>query len=192
MRLEDAHRLIKKLKDADIVLVSESGIRHTLNRLLQRSKWHHVMLYVGLGRTLEVTPRNGAHICDLLHDLTEKHYREIKVLRMPRLTDRQRKAIVKDAVKTFVHKKFSWLQYGKIIIGRTLELWGKEGNKSMVCKPGHKCNMSSIACSNMVAIAYFENGFSISEKYMPEYVVPRDYEEAKVLKKIVDRKFRTS
>ncbi len=192
MQLEEAHKLIKKLKEADIILVNERGVQHTFNRLLQRSKWHHVMLYVGQGRTLEVTPRNGAHLCDFLHDLTEKLYREIKILRMTKLTERQRKIIVKDAVKTFVHKKFSWIQYGKIILGRTLELWGKEGNKSMVCKPGHKCNMSSIACSNMVAIAYFENGFQISEKYRPEYVVPRDYEEAEGFKIIVGRKFRTS
>ena len=29
---------------------------------------------------------------------------------------------------------------------------------------------------NMVAMAYYEAGFPISERYMPEYVVPKDYE----------------
>ena len=191
MRLQEAHDLIKKLKEADIVLVSERGLQHSINKILQRSRWHHVMLYIGQGRTLEVTPSNGAHICDLLYDLTEKHYQEIKVLRMTKLTQKQRRMIARNAIKTFIHKKFSWLQYLKIVIGRTLHQQNN-GSRSLICKPGHKCNVHSIACSNMVAIAYYENGFPIIEKYMPEYIVPRDYEKAEGFKKVIARKIKTS
>ena len=148
------------------------------------------MLYVGKGETLEATPRNGAHICDLLHDLIEKPYRAIKILRNKKLTAKQRKLIVDTALKLFKGKKFSWVQYAKIIFGRTLELWRKEGNKSLVCKPGHKCNTGSVACSNMVAMAYYEAGFPISEKYMPEYVIPKDYENSPQLSKILEGKIR--
>jgi hypothetical protein len=33
----------------------------------------------------------------------------------------------------------------------------------------------------MVAMAYYEAGFPISDRYMPEYVVPKDYETSKTL-----------
>ena len=84
-------------------------------------------------------------------------------------------------------KKFSWVQYAKIVLGRSLH-WRKEGNKSLVCKPGHKCNTGSVACSNMVAMAYYEAGFPISEQYMPEYIVPKDYETAKGFKAVMEKK----
>lgn len=187
MSLAEARRLIKKLHTADIVLVSEKGLLHSINRALQRSKWHHVMLYVSSGRTLEATPRNGTHLCDLLHDLTEKPYIAIKVLRNKKLKDSQRKRIVKTALRLFEGKKFSLLQYLKIILGRTLH-WRREGSKSLVCKPGHQCNTDSVACSNMVAMAYYEAGFLLSERYMPEYVVPGDYEKAKEFSVVFERK----
>ena len=188
MKQADAKRLIRKLKEGDVVLVSERGLQHSINRLLQRSQWHHVMLYVGKGYTIEATPRNGAHTCDLFHDLTEKPYTALKVLRNRKLTAKQRKEIAETALKMFSGKRFSWLQYAKIIIGRTLELWGKEGSKSLICKPGHECNTGSVACSNMVAMAYYEAGFQISEKYMPEYVVPKDYEDAKGFYVVFEKK----
>ncbi len=178
-RLEYAQHIIKKLQEADIVLVSEKGLLHSLNRMLQRSKWHHVMLYIGNGRTIEVTPKKGAHICDLMYDLTEKQYFAYKILRNKELSDRQRKKITGTALKLFLGKKFSWAQYAKIITGRLLELWKEEGNKSLACKPGHRPNVTNVACSNMVAMAYYEAGFPVSEKYMPEYVVPKDYENSK-------------
>lgn len=189
MKLADAQKLIRKLKDADVVLVSEKGLLHSINRVLQRSKWHHVMLYIGQGRTIEATPRNGAHICDLLHDLTEKPYIAWKILRNKKLTAMQRQEIVNTALKLFEGKKFSWVQYAKIVLGRTMH-WRKEGNKSLVCKPGHKCNTGSVACSNMVAMAYYEAGFPISEQYMPEYVVPKDYETAKGFDVVLERKLK--
>ena len=68
--------------------------------------------------------------------------------------------------------------------------WRMSGNKSLVCKPGHRCNTKKIACSNMVAIAYYEAGFPISERYMPEYIVPKDYERAEDFKTVIDRKFQ--
>ncbi len=190
MELERASMLIGKLKEADVVLVSEKGIRHAVNRVLQRSKWHHVMLYIGQGRTLEVTPRNGAHICDLLHDLTEKHYVAIKALRNSKLTEKNKDEIIRYAIKNFLKKKFSLTQYVRIVLGRRLH-W-KDGNRSLVCRPGHKCNIESVVCSNMVAIAYYEAGFPISQKYMPEYVVPKDYEEAKEFKTVINKKLKTS
>ncbi|MBI2550711.1 hypothetical protein HYV83_06070 [Candidatus Woesearchaeota archaeon] len=186
-RLRDAHSLIKRLREADIILVSEKGLLHDINRMLQRSKWHHVMLYIGNGRTIEATPKKGAHICDLMYDLTEKEYFAYKVLRNKKLTKAQRKKVVNMALKFFLGKKFSWGQYARIVFGRTFH-WRKEGNKSLVCKPGHRCSMESVACSNMVAMAYYEAGLPVTERYMPEYVVPKDYEESKALSKLTEGK----
>ncbi len=187
MSLAEARRLIKRLREADIVLVSEKGVIHSINRVLQRSKWHHVMLYVSSGRTVEATPRNGTHLCDLLHDLTEKPYIAIKVLRNNKLKDSQRKKIINTALRLFEGKKFSWTQYVKIVLGRTMP-WKMEGRKSLVCKPGHQCDTDTVACSNMVAMAYYEAGFPLSERYMPEYVVPSDYEKAKEFSVVFERK----
>ena len=188
-RLRDAQSLIKRLQEADVILVSEKGLLHDINRMLQRSKWHHVMLYIGNGRTIEATPKKGAHICDLMYDLTEKDYFAYKILRNKKLTNAQRKKIVNTALKLFLGKRFSWLQYAKIVIGRTLH-WRNKDNKSLVCKPGHRCSMESVACSNMVAMAYYEAGFPISDRYMPEYVVPKDYETSKALSVVSEGKIR--
>ncbi len=186
-RLRDAHNLIKRLQEADIILVSEKGLLHDINRMLQRSKWHHVMLYIGNGRTIEATPKKGAHICDLMYDLTEKEYFAYKVLRNKKLTKVQRKKVVGMALKFFLGKRFSWGQYARIVLGRTLH-WRKEGNKSLVRKPGHRFSMESVACSNMVAMAYYEAGLPVTERYMPEYVVPKDYETSKTLSKVAEGK----
>ncbi|MEK6837250.1 MAG: hypothetical protein AABX69_01245 [Nanoarchaeota archaeon] len=188
-RLRNAHNIIKRLCEADIVLVSERGLLHSVNRALQRSKWHHVMLYIGNGRTIEATPKKGAHICDLMYDLTEKDYFAYKILRNKKLTKAQRRGVVKMALKLFLGKRFSWLQYAKIVIGRTLH-WKKDDNKSIVCKPGHKCSTGSVACSNMVAMAYYEAGFPISDRYMPEYVVPKDYETSKALSAVSEGRIK--
>ena len=188
---DEARRLIGKLKPGDIILVSEKGLQHAINRFLQRSRWHHVMLYIGKGRTMEVTPRNGAHICDLTHDLTEKLYFAFKALRKKGLSTAQRQNIAMVAQKTFSGKKFSWGQYLKVVIGRALHS-NKQGSHSLVCRPGHKCNTNSVACSNMVAMAYYEAGFPISENYMPEYVVPRDYEVARGFFVVIDKKLTPS
>ena len=187
MSLAEGRRLIKKLQAADIVLVSEKGLVHSINRVLQGSRWHHVMLYVSSGRTIEATPRNGAHLCDLLHDITEKRYIAIKVLRNNKLKSSQRKKVVNTALKLFEGKKFSWKQYFKIILGRTMH-WKMEGRKSLVCKPGHRCDTDTVVCSNMVAMAYYEAGFPLSERYMPEYIVPGDYERMKDFKVVFEKK----
>ncbi len=179
-RLRDARSIIKRLQEADIILVSEKGLLHDINRILQRSRWHHVMLYIGNGRTIEATPKKGAHICDLMYDLTEKEYFAYKVLRNKRLTSAQRKKVVNMALKFFLGKKFSWGQYARIVFGRTLH-WRNRDNKSLVCKPGHRCSMESVACSNMVAMAYYEASLPVTESYKPEYVVPKDYEMSKAL-----------
>lgn len=191
MGVKVAHRLARKLKKGDIILVSERGLMHLGNKLLQRSRWNHIMLYIGRGFTFEVTPRNGAHICDFIHDLTEKRYAELKVLRKRIFTNSARKKVIRMALKLFKKEKFSPWQYLKIVLGRTLN-WGNQGSKSHVCLPNHTCGMGSVVCSNMVALAYYEAGFPISEKYMPEYVVPKDYENAKGFKTVLNKKIKTS
>ncbi|MBI2144562.1 hypothetical protein HYU17_05455 [Candidatus Woesearchaeota archaeon] len=182
-RLGKAQRLIKKLHEADVILVSEKGLLHSINRALQGSKWHHVMLYMGQGRTIEATPKKGCHICDLMYDLTEKDYFAYKILRNKRLTNPQRKKVISTALRLFLGKPFSWIQYLRIVFGRVLH-WNGEGNKSLVCMPGHKCNAHSVACSNMVAMAFYEAGFPVSDRHMPEYVVPKDYEGSRLLSKV--------
>ena len=181
----DARTIIKHLREGDVVLVSEKGLKHLINKVLQRSRWNHVMLYIGKGRTIESTPRKGAHICNLLHDLTEKPYGAYKVLRNMKLSQKQRRKVAGTALRLFNGKKYSWGQYLKIIVGRTLQLRG--GNKSVVCAPNHKCNAGAVACSNMVAMAYYEAGFQISDKYKPEYVIPKDYEKSKALRTVFER-----
>lgn len=184
----EARILIKHLRRGDVVLVSEKGLKHLISKLLQRSRWNHVMLYIGKGRTIESTPRKGAHICNLMHDLTRKPYAAYKVLRNMKLSQTERRKVVETALRLFNGKKYSWGQYFKIIIGRTLQLRG--GNKSAVCTPNHKCNALAVACSNMVAMAYYDADFPVSDRYKPEYVVPKDYEGSPALRTVFEREIR--
>src|SRR3989338_3116225 len=187
MTYAKARALIRRLKEADIVLVREKGLKHAINRILQRSRWHHVMIYIGKGHTMEVTPRNGSHMCDLFHDLTEKQYLAIKVLRDKSLTLLQRKGIARTAVRCFNGRKFSWMQYARIVVGRTLS-WKRNPTESRTQGQARRYRAGSVACSNMVAMAYYEAGHSIIAEHMPEFVVPKDYEEAKGLKTIMSKK----
>ena len=42
----------------------------------------------------------------------------------------------------------------------------------------------------MVAMAYYEAGFPVSERYKPEYVVPKDYEKSTALRAVFEKKLR--
>ncbi len=164
--------LAKKLVEGDILLVSERGLKHAINRALGRSRWHHVMLYVGRGRVIEATPKKGCHISKL--DLSKDCYIGYKALRNRRLTMAQRRKLVRTAISSFYGKKFSWMQLG---MAGLRAVFGCAGNGRMqIARGSHDCNTERIICSNMIAIAYYKLGHPISRKYLPEYVMPRDYD----------------
>ena len=162
--------LIEKLEEGDIILVSEKGLKHSLNRAFGRSRWHHIMLYIGQGKVLEVTPRKGCHISKL--DLTKECYLGFKALRHAKINDLSRRKIAATAVRIFLGRKFDWRQLIKVFFRRQLVFIGNNGRAR---KPGYKCNFGSVICSNLVTMAYHIRGHSISDKWAPEYVMPRDY-----------------
>ncbi len=162
--------LVKKLLPADILLVSEKGLKHSINRAFGRSRWHHIMLYIGKGRALEVTPRKGCHISNI--DLARECYIEYRILRHKKISGAEKKKIVATAIKLFLGKKFSKRQLAKVFFRRLLEL---KGNRGKASKTGYMPNVNSLICSNLVAITYHMAGCSISDRWAPEYVMPRDY-----------------
>lgn len=163
--------IIKKLLPADILLASEKGLKHSINRALGRSRWHHVMLYLGKGRVIEVTPRKGCHISKL--DLTKNCYLEYRALRHKKISDAEKKKIAAAAVNLFLGRKFNWWQLAKVFLRRLLEL---KGNRNNTSTPDYRNGVNCLICSNLVAITYHLAGRAISSKWAPEYIMPRDYD----------------
>lgn len=176
--------LIKKLEPADILLVSEKGAKHSINRTIGRSKWHHVMLYIGKGKVLEVTPRKGCHISVL--DLTKNCFLGYKAIRNTTITEKQKKKIVAEAIK-FHGRKFSWRQLGKAFLRRIIDP-RSNGKRKLRPYPAQNHYAEKIICSNLVAIAYHREGYLISERHKPEHIMPRDYDKTKDFKVIFERK----
>lgn len=179
----DKNSLIKKLHPADILLVSKKGLTPSINRALGGSKWHHVMLYLGKGVVLEVTATKGCHISKL--DLNEDSHLDYKALRHKKISGAEKRKIVATAAKLFLGQKFSWLQLAKIFLRRLLELKANKGNAS---KPGYKCSFNRLICSNIVAITYHMAGCSISDRWAPDYVMPRDYAKLEGFETVLEKK----
>lgn len=172
--IEDRMKLAGKLLPADVLLVSEKGLKHLINRTLGRSRWHHIMLYIGKGRVLEATPKKGCHVSKL--DLTKDCYIAYKAIRHRKLSDKARKEVAAKAVRLFLGKKFAWRQLAKVFIRRLLAL---KGNGDKACRPGYRCDTDRIICSNVVAMNYHMAGCVIGGRWAPEYVLPRDYDRMK-------------
>ena len=179
----DLNSLVKKLREADILLVSEKGVKHAVNRALGRSRWHHVMLYLGKGEVLEVTPKKGCHISKI--DLSKGCYKGYKAIRCKRISATEGKEIAATSVKIFCGQKFSVPQLIKVFFRKAFD-WRSNGNRKLACGPAYRCKTESMICSNSVAMAYYVSGHLISDKYVPEYIVPRDYDKAKGFEIIFD------
>lgn len=177
MKLAGAQKLIRKLKEADVVLVSEKGLKHAINRTLARSRWHHIMLYIGEGKALEVTPRKGGHISPI--DFTKDCYIAYRVIRNRKMTDEERRLLAKGAVDRFLGSRFDWAHLIKVMLRRSL-YW------KMPRGQDYKPNGKKVICSNMVAMIYHAAGHAITEKHLAEYVLPRDYDRANGFEIVVD------
>ncbi len=169
-------KLVSKLEVGDVLVLSERGVIHSLHRLIQRTrKWHHLLLYLGNGKTLEVTPRKGGHISEL--NITQVRCKKFAVLRSKNLTHSQKKELVQKAIRMFNGKKFSQLQYLKMLFFRGL--FPKIRINPCLLTTGYACRSPVITCSTAVSIIYYAYGQLVSPLYKPEYIMPRDYEEAK-------------
>lgn len=169
-------KLASKLEVGDVLLLSERGIIHSLHRIIQRTrKWHHVLLYVGNGKTLEVTPRKGGHISEL--NITPVRCKKFAVLRSKKLSKGQRRKLVRDAIRIFNGKKFSQLQPLKMLLFRNL--FPKTSTNPCLLTKGYACTSSVTTCSTAVSIIYYAYGQLVSPLYKPEYVMPRDYDSPK-------------
>ncbi|MBI2580543.1 hypothetical protein HYV85_01915 [Candidatus Woesearchaeota archaeon] len=172
----------KKLAAGDVILICEKGLKHAMDRFFQRTKkWHHVMLYIGKGKVLEVTPLKGCRISML--SLSRKRYKAVKVLRAAKLRFQAKKQLVQEAVKTFLGKRASVKAFLKLMLVRALPLvselvsWLSLSKLSQRYKR-YKCNTKDIVCSTLVSIAYYLHGKSVKMKIKPEYVLPKDFEAA--------------
>ncbi len=181
----EKQELSKNLVEGDIILVSEKGLKHAFNRALGRSRWHHVMLYLGKGRVLEVTPKKGCHISIL--DLTKSCYIRFKAIRNTSLTLKQRKKLAEDAVKLFHGRNFSWRQLTKVFFRRVVDIKSNIRKSVMLGQPSQH-HSKKIICSNTIAMLYYKAGCLISERHNPEYIMPRDYDRAKGFEVIFEKK----
>ncbi len=174
-------KLARLLKKGDIILVSEKGIFNSICRVVQRTKWHHIMLYAGRGRVLEVTPREGCRLTFLNHCISK--YKALQVLRHKKISSMQARRMIGTAIKLFKSRPFSRLQVLKIALLRELNLFKHALNlivKRNRLRVRH-LNMKDVICSNMVAMSYHLFGYRINESYSPDYVVPRDYANSREL-----------
>ncbi len=174
---------IRKLEPGDILLVSEKGIKHTLNRMLGRSKWHHVMLFIGQGKVLEVTPKKGCHISSL--DLDKKSFIGYKAIRNKALSASEKENLVAKAIKTYHGKNFSWLQLMRASLRRVIDL-KSNGVRKLKPDPSINHNSERMICSNTIAMVYHRAGHLISERHKPEHIMPRDYDKAKGFEVVFD------
>ena len=177
---------IKKLEIGDIVVICERGLKHTIDRIVQRTKkWHHVMLYIGKGMVLEVTPRKGCHIAHLMPTL--RRCIEFKVLRAKKLSAGKKKLMVTTAIKLFNSKKFSTVQIIKILMFREFPFLNKlYGSK--LSYVNRQCDTKRVICSNMISLAYCLFGVRISTIYKPEHIIPRDFEDVQDFDTVLERK----
>ena len=178
---QKANGLLKSLREGDMIFVNEKGLPNFLGRLLQRYEWHHVLLYLGDGKVLEAIPIKGCRVSSLKLD---SRYNGLKILRYKGISPAQRRKLVANAVRTFLNKKFSWLQILKTLLAR--EFWlGRLLRLRFASWKNYKCNPNAVMCSNLITMSYYMAGLLIFDAYPPEYVMPKDYENASRLETIV-------
>ncbi len=181
---KETSEIARIMQSADIAVLCERGLKHTLDRWVQRTKrWHHLLLYLGNSKALEVTPRKGCHISEL--DLSRKRCIQFKIMRNDKISSAARKRVTDTAIKLFLGRKFSLQQMWKIIFFRNLRLRKKE---AMLNKE-HKIASQKVTCSNMSAMSYYTIEVLLNETYKPEYVVPKDYETVPGFRTVIERNY---
>ena len=170
-------------EEGDIIAVSEKGIKHGIDRILQRTEWHHVFLYIGNGMALDASPMAGCHTFKI--NLTHEKYNAYRVLRHATLAIAERKKLVKKAVSTFLGQKFSFSQVYRIIISRIILADAKNSPDT-----SYKCDTRRLICSNMISMAYHLAGHPLKIQHKPEYTMPEDYGgELQGFKLVVEHRF---
>ena len=172
---QKAKGLFKRLKKGDIIFVHEKGILNFIGKILQRYRWHHAMLYIGDGKVLQAIPIKGCVISPLKLD---DRYHGVKVLRYRGISETQRKQLIKSAISTFFRKKFSLLHAFKTLFVRELGLGSLLLLLSGFKLGNYKCNTDTLTCSNLVSMSYYKTGLLLYDSVLPEYVIPKDYEQA--------------
>ena len=181
---EESRKISKLMQTGDVAVLCERGLKHTLDRWVQRTKrWHHVLLYLGNGKALEVTPRKGCHISEL--NLSRKRCMQFKIMRNDKISAATKKKLTENAARLFLGKKFASRQIWRIILFRYLRLRKKE---AMLNKE-HKIESRRVICSNMPAMSYYTIGVLLNEAYKPEYVMPKDYEDVPGFRTIMERNY---
>ena len=181
---EETRKISKLMQVADIAVLCERGLKHTLDRWVQRTKrWHHVLLYLGNGKALEVTPRKGCYISEL--NLSRKRCLQFKILRNYKIPATARKRVADTAIKLFIGKKFSGSQIQRILLFRKLGLRRKEATLT----GAHKLKINWVICSNVPAMSYYTIGVLLNGTYRPEYLMPKDYENVPGFRTVTERNY---
>lgn len=182
---EETSKIARIMQTADIAVLCERGLKHAIDRkILQHTKrWHHVLLYLGNGKALEVTPWRGCHISEL--NLSRKRCLQFKIIRNEKIAVAIKKKLVQNAVKLFLGKKFSDVQAWRILLFRYLRLRKKEAMLNIA----HKIESQKVTCSNMPAMSYYTIGVLLNETYKPEYLMPKDYETVAGFRTIMERNY---
>lgn len=181
---KETNNIARMMQIADIAVLCERGLKHTIDRLVQRTKrWHHVLLYLGKGKALEVTPRKGCHISELNFSL--KRCIQFKILRNDKISAVAKKKLTENAIRLFLGKKFSTRQIWRILLFRYLRLRKKEA----MLNKAHRIESQKILCSNMPAMGYYTVGVLLNDTYKPEYLVPKDYEKVPGFRTVLEKNY---
>ena len=181
---KETSEIAQIMQTADIAVLCERGLKHTLDRWVQRTeRWHHVLLYLGNGKALEVTPRKGCHVSDL--NLSRERCIQFKIIRTDKISAAAKKMLTENAIRLFLGRKFSTQQVWRIVLFRYLRLREKEA----IIYRTHKIESKEVLCSNMPAMGYYTIGVLLNETYNPEYLTPKDYENVPGFRTVLEKNY---
>ena len=143
----------------DYFVISSKGLIPFLIQIGTRSKDNHAGLYVGDNQVIEAMP-GGVRLSPVTK------YSDIIWNKHEELTEPQREAIVKEALK-HLGNKYSFLDYVAIIM-RIIGLPSSTWLANLLAKS------SNVICSELVARVYRSVGISIEGDKPDFYITPAD------------------
>lgn len=166
---------ISALTEADVLLASPRTIRLSpislMHRLVLGARYVHSMLYVGDGRILHTTTRDGV----TLDPVPRRVYapRRYSLYRVPHLTGSQRRGIVAAALRQR-HKR---LDRAALVTNVPAKLLGLK-------KPLFRFERNRLWCSKLIYEAYAEAGIDLLPHNERGNVTSEDLAKSGVLERI--------
>jgi hypothetical protein len=160
---------------ADIILASPRTLRLTpvalAYRLFLRSEYVHSMLYVGRGRMVHTTTRQGVVLAPVPRSIYKRD--RYTILRAPALGARQREQVVEAALRARGTK----LDVSGLVTNIPSRLLGLR-------KPLLRLERNRLWCSMLIARAYAAAGLNLVPPEQRENVTSEDLRKSPVLVRV--------